>query len=74
MASKALCRGPHPLLVLNEATPLGAWVSCATCGDSFHATTSYLEESYHHATSIRPPSEGGDFEIFIHEKILKGKV
>lgn len=66
--TKRICRGPHPLLILENATEMGGFVKCLQCGDSFHASQRALEETYYHAVNLEPGELERDF--FIHGELV----
>jgi hypothetical protein len=69
------CRGPHPLLLLESPSSMGAFVRCCQCQDTFHATTSFLEENYFHALYVTgSPATENDMDFFIHEGFVTRRV
>lgn len=65
------CRPRHTILLAETFTPMGAFVSCLACGDSFHIREASLHDHYYHAHHVSGEGIfGKDRDFFILEDLV----
>ncbi len=67
------CISQHRVLYIDQWTPLGAFVTCAVCGHSFHADNTLLGEHYLAFQYISPAGPLCDKGLFVYNKEMEGR-
>lgn len=67
------CVSHHRVLYVDQWTPLGAFVTCAVCGCSFHADQTLLGEHYLAFQYTSPLGPLEDKGLFVYDKEMESR-